>query len=61
MSEDHGFVKDVQLNSKFLDRSYVTHEELMQGGTLKFVFSSEKNAEWSRRTLHSSFSETTTH
>ena len=61
MTEEHGFVKDVQLNGKSLDRSYVTHEELMQGGTLKFVFSNEKEAEWSRRSLRAPFSETTTH
>jgi len=50
-SDEHGFIKDVLLNGKSLDRSYVTHEELMQGGELKFVFSSEKDAAWSHRAL----------
>jgi len=57
VSEDHGFVRDVQFNGKSLDRSYVTHEELMQGGVLKFIFSGEKEAEWSHRTLRMPFSE----
>lgn len=61
MSEDRGFVKDVELSGKSLDRSYVTHEELMQGGTLKFAFSSEKEAGWSCRTLRAPFSETAAH
>lgn len=58
MSDAHGFLKDVVLNGRSLDRSYVTHEELMQGGELKFVFSSEKDAAWSRRTLRAPYSET---
>lgn len=57
LDKDHGFVKDVQLNGGSLDRTYVTHEELMQGGVLKFIFSTEKEAEWSHRTLRTPFSE----
>src|ERR1700761_5145488 len=57
MSDSLTFVKDVELNGKSLDRSYVTHEELMQGGTLKFVFSNEKEAEWSHKSLHPPTSE----
>jgi predicted alpha-1,2-mannosidase len=58
MSETQSFVKDVLLNGKSLDRSYVTHQELMGGGELKFVFSSEKDATWSHRTLRAPYSET---
>ncbi len=61
MSEAHAFVKDVLLNGHSLDRSYVTHEELMQGGDLTFVFSDEKDAAWSHRTLRLPFSETAAH
>jgi len=61
MNEPQSFLKDVSLNGKSLDRSYVTHEELMQGGELKFVFSSEKDAGWSHRALQSPYSETTAH
>jgi predicted alpha-1,2-mannosidase len=58
LSDRNGFVKDVLLNGKSLDRSYVTHEELMSGGNLKFVFSSEKDAAWSRRALRPPYSDT---
>jgi len=58
MSESQGFVKDVMLNGKSLDRSFVTHEELMKGGELKFVFSSETDAAWSHRALQKPYSET---
>ena len=61
LSEEHGFVKDVLLNGKSLDRSYVTHEELMNGGDLKFIFSNEKNAEWSHRSLRPPYSDTAPH
>ena len=33
----------------------------MQGGELKFVFSSEKDAAWSHRALQPPYSETTAH
>jgi predicted alpha-1,2-mannosidase len=58
MSETQSFLKDVLLNGKSLDRSYVTHQELMDGGELKFVFSSEKDAIWSHRALRAPYSET---
>jgi predicted alpha-1,2-mannosidase len=58
MGEEHGFIQDVLLNGKSLDRSYITHQELMSGGDLKFIFSNEKGAEWSHRALHSPYSET---
>jgi predicted alpha-1,2-mannosidase len=61
MNEAQTFLKDVLLNGKSLDRSYVTHEELMQGGDLKFVFSSEKDAAWSHRALRPPYSETPAH
>jgi len=58
VSEARGYLKDVLLNGKSLDRSYVTHEELMRGGELTFIFSSEDNAEWSHRNLRPPYSET---
>ncbi len=61
MSDDHGFVKDVLLNGKSLDRTYVTHEELMKGGELKFIFSNKKEAEWSHRALMAPYSESAQH
>ena len=56
LSETQGFVKDVLLNGSSLDRSYVTHEELMNGGELKFLFSSEGDAAWSHRRLQAPYS-----
>jgi predicted alpha-1,2-mannosidase len=61
LSDDHGFVKDVLLNGKSLDRTYATHDELMNGGDLKFIFSNEKDAEWSRRSLGLPHSDTAPH
>jgi putative alpha-1,2-mannosidase len=61
LSDDHGFVKDVLLNGKSLDRTYVTHDELIHGGDLKFIFSNEKDAEWSRRSLRLPYSDTPPH
>jgi predicted alpha-1,2-mannosidase len=61
LSESGGFVKEVLLNGSSLDRSYVTHQELMKGGELKFIFSSEKDAEWSHRILRAPYSDTALH
>lgn len=61
MSPEHGFIKDVLLNGKSLDRSYVTHEELMNGGSLKFIFSNEHDADWSRRPLRRPYSDSAPH
>jgi putative alpha-1,2-mannosidase len=34
------YVKRAELNGRKLDRSYITHEEIMQGGRLVFYMSS---------------------
>jgi predicted alpha-1,2-mannosidase len=60
-SDEHGFLKDVLLNGESLDRSYVMHDELMKGGELRFIFSSEKDATWSRRVLRAPLSDTVPH
>jgi len=59
MSETQAYLKDVLLNGVSLDRSYVTHEELTRGGELKFIFSNEKDATWSHRTLRLPYSTST--
>jgi predicted alpha-1,2-mannosidase len=61
MDDQHQFIRDVQLNGHSLDRSYVTHEELEQGGELKFIFSSAQDATWSHKSLQPPFSETAVH
>jgi predicted alpha-1,2-mannosidase len=57
LSNEHAFVKDVLLDGKSLDRAYVTHDELMKGGQLVFIFSGENDADWSRRPLRMPLSE----
>jgi predicted alpha-1,2-mannosidase len=61
MTEERSFVKDVVLNGVSLDRSYVTHQELMDGGTLKFIFSTQQDAEWSHRKLRAPYSDSMPH
>jgi len=56
MSEAQPYLKDVLWNGHSLDRSYLTHQELMQGGELHFIFSSEKDAAWSKRSLIAPYS-----
>jgi len=61
MREERSFLKDVLLNGESLDRSYLMHDELMQGGELRFIFSSKNDAAWSRRALRAPYSETGHH
>ena len=37
------YIQEVKLNGKALDRSYITHQEIMQGGTLEFTMGAEPN------------------
>lgn len=60
MSDERRFLKDVRLNGHSLDRGFVTHEELMQGGELRFIFAAKKEAAWSHRALKAPYSESTT-
>ena len=49
LSPQNGFVRSVALNGKPLDRTYLTHEQLMAGGELRFSMSSQKEASWANR------------
>jgi predicted alpha-1,2-mannosidase len=40
---DHVYVTAVRLNGKTLERSYVTHDEVVRGGELRFVMSGRPN------------------
>jgi len=42
LSDDCRYVKDLLLDGKRLDRRYITHDEIMAGGTLEFIMASEK-------------------
>ena len=41
-SEENRYVQCVELNGKALERNYITHEEVISGGELKFVMGAEK-------------------
>ena len=43
MSDKKRYVKEVRLNGKPYDKLYITHSDIIQGGTLEFVMSSTPN------------------
>ena len=45
-SEKNIYIKEVFLAGGKLDRTYIKHEEIVDGGTLRFVMSSTPNKEW---------------
>ena len=40
------YIQSVRLNGKPLQRTFITHEELMAGGTLEFEMGAEPNKNW---------------
>jgi predicted alpha-1,2-mannosidase len=42
-SKDNKYIREVSFNGKVLNRSYITHEEIMSGGTLEFTMAAEPN------------------
>ncbi len=44
-SRENKYIVEVKLNGKILNRSYITHEEIMTGGTLEFTMGPERNEE----------------
>ncbi len=53
LSENNYYIQSVHLNSRLLDRSYITHEEITRGGEIVFEMGNEPN-----KILWSSESET---
>jgi putative alpha-1,2-mannosidase len=47
LSDTNSYVQSINLNGQPLDRSYITHEEIMQGGELDFTMSPKDQATWS--------------
>ena len=45
-SEKNIYIKEVYLNGESLNRTFIKHDEIVNGGTLKFVMSSTPNKEW---------------
>ena len=43
VSEKKRNIKEVKLNGKTYDKLYLTHQDIMAGGTLEFVMSSTPN------------------
>lgn len=46
LSDAHPYVGSVTLNGRPLERSVVTHEQILAGGELTFVMSAEPNRAW---------------
>ena len=37
------YIQEVKLNGQALDRTFITHQEIMDGGVLEFTMGSEPN------------------
>jgi predicted alpha-1,2-mannosidase len=46
LDDAHPYAGSVALNGKPLDRVYITHQELMAGGELRFAMQAQPNREW---------------
>lgn len=46
VSDSNIFIQSATLNNKELNRSYITHKEIMQGGKLQLVMGSSPNKNW---------------
>ncbi|MEL7586407.1 MAG: GH92 family glycosyl hydrolase [Prolixibacteraceae bacterium] len=44
-SNENKYIQEVKLNGEVLNRSYITHQEIMDGGMLEFTMGSEPNKE----------------
>ncbi|TMP31662.1 sugar hydrolase [Pseudoalteromonas rubra] len=48
LSKTHKYIQSVTLNGKALKRSYLTHDDIMAGGELKYVMSDKPNKNWGK-------------
>ena len=46
LSEQNCYVKSVKLNGKNLERSYITYDEVQNGGTLEFTMTNTPDSKW---------------
>ncbi len=46
LSKENIYISEVKLNGKNINRSYITHNEIINGGELKFVMSNKLNKNW---------------
>ena len=61
LSSSQAFIRSVTLNGKPLTRLFLRHEELMQGGELRFLMSTKAEATWSTQPLERPYSMTPAH
>jgi len=61
LSAENAYIKAVTLNGKPLERMFVRHQEIMQGGELRFVMSTKAEATWSIQPLEAPYSMTAAH
>jgi predicted alpha-1,2-mannosidase len=61
LSSSNAFIKSVTLNGKALSRMFIRHEEIMQGGELRFMMSTKDEATWSTQHLDAPYSMTPAH
>lgn len=46
VSSENRFIQSATLNGEAYDKSFITYEDIMSGGTLRFEMGSEPNREW---------------
>ncbi|MCK8520984.1 GH92 family glycosyl hydrolase [Aquimarina sp. D1M17] len=46
VSDNNIYIQSATLNGKEINRSYITHQEIIEGGTLHFVMGSSPNKNW---------------
>ncbi|MGZ3955082.1 MAG: GH92 family glycosyl hydrolase, partial [Flavisolibacter sp.] len=51
LSDKNKYIKSVKLNGQTLERSWIEHNEIMNGGELEFEMSSIPSQEWGRKNL----------
>lgn len=61
LSSANAFIKSATLNGKPLSRMFLRHEEIMQGGELRFQMSTKDEATWSVQNLDVPYSMTPAH
>ncbi|QPB86062.1 glycoside hydrolase family 92 protein [Pseudoalteromonas rubra] len=48
LSDTNKYIQSVTLNGKALQRSYLTHDDIMAGGELKYVMGDKPNKQWGK-------------
>jgi len=49
LSRENRFIESVRLNGKKLKRSYIYFDEIMNGGTLEFIMTNQRDTQWATR------------